>query len=85
MDFPINQMLSKTLASMAKCSEETIHHNNTCIQTLKNTIIGANRNTLLTLKSALLAFTQSETELNFHNRLVSLYLQLIEQQLKTSI
>jgi len=80
--FPINKMLSKTLACIAKRSEDTLHQNNTCIQSLKDTIISSNRNNLLTLKEYLIEFTQREGERNFHNNLISLYLQLIEQHLK---
>lgn len=80
--FPVNKMLSKTLASMAKSSEETLHRNNACIQALKDTILLSNRNNLLTLKACLIAFTQREAERNFHNNLIGLYLQLIDQRLK---
>jgi hypothetical protein len=80
--FSINKVLSKTLAYMAKHSEETIHRNNTCIQSLKDTIIMSNRKNLLLLKDYLTEFTQRETERNFKNNLIGLYLQLIEQQLK---
>lgn len=80
--FPINKMLSKTLASMAKRSEETLHHNNTCIQALRDTIVLSNRNNLLTLKAYLIAFTEREAERNFNNKLIDLYLQFIEQHLK---
>ena len=83
MDFHFpNKMLSKTLASMAKHSEETLQWNNNCIQALKQTILLSNRDNLLVLKDSLVAFTQKETQSNFHNRLICLYLQLIEQRLK---
>ncbi len=80
--FPINKRLSKSLAFMATHAEETLHHNNTCIQALKDTILLSNRNNLLTLKAHLIAFTQREAERNFSNQLIGLYLQLIEQHLK---
>ncbi|WP_378410414.1 hypothetical protein [Rhodocytophaga aerolata] len=80
--FPVNKMLIKSLAAMAKHSEETLHQNNTCLQVLKDTILVANKNGLLALKASLVAFTESEAERNFHNKLISLYLQLIEQHLK---
>ena len=80
--FPINKMLAKTLASMAKHSEETLHRNNTCIQALKETILLSNRDALLMLKASLVEFTQREAQRNFSNNLISLYLQLIDQRLK---
>lgn len=80
--FPVNNMLSKTLASMAKQSEETLHRNNASIQALKDTILRSNRNNLLTLKASLIEFTQRETQQNFQNKLIGLYLQLIEEHLK---
>jgi hypothetical protein len=80
--FPINKMLSKTLASMAKHSEETLHRNNSCILALKETIILSNRDNLLTLKASLIEFTQREAQRNFPNKLISLYVQLIDQHLK---
>ena len=80
--FSIDKVLSRTLAYMAKNTEETIHQNNTCIQSLKDTIIMSNRRNLLLLKDYLIEFTQREAERNFENNLISLYLQLIDQQLK---
>jgi hypothetical protein len=80
--FSIDKMLIKSLAAMVKHSEETLHQNNTCLQTLKDTILQANRNGLLALKTSLVAFTQTEAERNFHNKLIALYLQLIEQHLR---
>jgi hypothetical protein len=85
LHFPVNKLLSQSLALMAKRSEETLHRNNTCIQALKDTIVLSNRNNLLMLKAYLLAFTQREAERNFHNKLIDLYLQLIEQQLKREL
>ncbi len=80
--FSVNSMLIKTLAAMAKHSEENLHRNNVCLQALRDTILQTNRNGLLTLRASLVAFTKSEAEHNFHNNLVDLYLQLIEQHLK---
>lgn len=84
MDIPFysNKILIKTLAAMAKHSEETLHRNNACLQILKDTILQANKNGLLALKASLIAFTETEAERNFHNKLIGLYLQLIEQHLK---
>ena len=80
--FSIDRLLSRTLAHMAKNAEETIHQNNTCIQSLKETIITSNRKNLLLLKDYLTEFTQRESERNFKNNLIGLYLQLIDQRLK---
>ncbi len=82
MGYLINKRLSKTLASMAKQAEESLHRNNKCIQGLKHIIMVSNRDNLLTLKASLLAFTQREEERNFKIPMIDLYLQLIEQHLK---
>lgn len=84
MDYPflIDKLLSRTLAFIAKNTEETIYRNNICIQSLKDTIITSNRRNLLLLKQYLTEFTQREAERNFENNLIGLYLQLIEQRLK---
>ncbi|QHT66406.1 hypothetical protein GXP67_06905 [Rhodocytophaga rosea] len=80
--FSINRVLSKTLAYMAKHSEETTHRNNACMQSLRDTIITSNRKNLLLIKEYLTVFIQSEAERNYNNTLIGLYLQLVEQQLK---
>lgn len=80
--FSINRVLSKSLAHMATHSEETIHSNNACIQSLRDTIIMSNRTNLLLLKEYLTEFIQREAERDFTNNLIGLYLQLIEQRLR---
>lgn len=82
IDFPINKKLFKTLAAQAQHSEQRLDRNNACLQVLKDTILQANRNRLLALKASLVAFTHREAERNFENKLLALYLQLIEQHLQ---
>lgn len=86
MDHPFstNRVLTKTLAYMAKHSEETIHRNNACIQSLRDTIIISNRRNLLLLKEYLTEFIHREAERDFTNNLIELYLQLIEQRLRNN-
>jgi hypothetical protein len=77
----INKSLSRKLAYVAKRSEELIHRNNACIQSLRDTILISDKRNLLYLKAYLIEFTERETEKNFTNNLIALYLQMIERKL----
>jgi hypothetical protein len=83
MNYPlsINKSLSRKLAYVAGRSEELIRRNNACIQSLRDTILISDRQNLLFLKAYLIEFVERETERNFKNNLIALYLQMIEQKL----
>jgi hypothetical protein len=77
----INKSLSKKLAYVARRSEELLHQNNACIQSLRDTILSSDKRNLLFLKAYLIEFTERETERDFNNNLIALYLKMIERKL----
>lgn len=78
----VNRKLSRTLAYMVKQTEKKIQRNNSCIQSLRDTIIVSDRHNLQFLKAYLIEFTQREEERDFNNTLIELYVQFIEQKLR---